>query len=163
MTVLIGYALIALIVAGVLFYAAVALLPAGLSMKSESDRRPFDLPSDRLIEHADLERVRIPVALRGYRFAETDDLIDRLTAEITVRDEEIARLRAAPPASGAESLLSPGEASYSADGSRYSTEPDDAFASPFSTETQLETQLETWTEPPVEPPAATRSEGETDY
>jgi hypothetical protein len=37
--------------------------------------------------------VRIPVGLRGYRFAETDDLIDRLAAEIVVRDEEIARLR----------------------------------------------------------------------
>jgi hypothetical protein len=43
--------------------------------------------------------VRIPVSLRGYRFAETDDLIDRLAAEIVVRDEEIARLRKAVPAS----------------------------------------------------------------
>jgi hypothetical protein len=47
----------------------------------------------------DLDRVRIPVSLRGYRFAETDDLIDRLAAEIVVRDEEIARLRKAGPAS----------------------------------------------------------------
>ena len=47
----------------------------------------------------DLDRVRIPVSLRGYRFAETDDLIDRLAAEIVVRDEEIARLRKAVPAS----------------------------------------------------------------
>jgi hypothetical protein len=92
-TVLIGYALIALIVAAVLFYAAIALLPAGLSMKPESDRRPFELPVGRLLERGDLERVRIPVTLRGYRFAETDDLIDRLTAEIVVRDEEIERLK----------------------------------------------------------------------
>jgi hypothetical protein len=47
----------------------------------------------------DLDRVRIPVSLRGYRFAETDDLIDRLAAEIVVRDEEIARLRKAGPGS----------------------------------------------------------------
>lgn len=93
MIVFIGYALIALIVAGLLFYAVLALLPDGLGVKPEADRRPFVLPDDRRMTPTDLDRVRIPVALRGYRFAETDDLIDRLTAEIVVRDEEIARLR----------------------------------------------------------------------
>jgi hypothetical protein len=92
--VLIGYALIALIVAGVLFYAVVALLPSGLTVRPQSDQRPFELPADRRMVAEDLTALRIPVALRGYRFAETDDLIDRLAAEIVVRDEEIARLRA---------------------------------------------------------------------
>jgi hypothetical protein len=45
----------------------------------------------------DLASVRIPVALRGYRFEETDELIDRLAAELVVRDEEIARLKALDP------------------------------------------------------------------
>ncbi|MDQ1719729.1 MAG: hypothetical protein QOE71_3029 [Pseudonocardiales bacterium] len=95
MTVFIGYALIALIVAAILFYAVVALLPEGVSFKPQADRRPFELPTDRRMVREDLDVVRIPVSLRGYRFAETDDLIDRLAAEIVVRDEEIARLRQA--------------------------------------------------------------------
>ncbi|MCW2523808.1 MAG: cell division initiation protein DivIVA, partial [Frankiales bacterium] len=137
MTVLIGYALIALIVAGVLFYAAVALLPAGLSMKPESDRRPFELPAGRLIERGDLERVRIPVALRGYRFAETDDLIDRLTAEIVVRDEEIARLKAQPglPAGDGPPV--------------YPSEPDDAFFSPAPIEPEPDDAF--FSPAPIEP------------
>lgn len=96
MTVFIGYALLALIVAGLLFYAVVALLPDGPGLKAEADQRPFELPEDRRMVRADLDRVRIPVSLRGYRFAETDDLIDRLAAELVVRDEEIARLRSLP-------------------------------------------------------------------
>jgi hypothetical protein len=90
---LLGYLLLALVVAALLFYGVVALLPGGLSLTPQRDNRPFELPADRRMVRADLDRVRIPVAVRGYRFAETDDLIDRLAAEIVVRDEEIARLR----------------------------------------------------------------------
>ena len=90
---LLGYLLLALVVAAVLFYLVVALLPAGLTRAAGAGRpsasscRPTGgcAPSD-------LDRVRIPVSVRGYRFAETDELIDRLAAEIVVRDEEIARL-----------------------------------------------------------------------
>ena len=95
MSVLIGYVLIAILVAGLLCYGVIALLPEGLSMRPERDRPLFELPPDRRMVRADLDRIRIPVSLRGYRFAETDDLIDRLTAELLVRDEEIERLRAA--------------------------------------------------------------------
>ena len=90
---LLGYLLLALVVAALLFYGVVAMLPGGLSLTPQRDSRPFELPADRRMVRADLERVRIPVSVRGYRFAETDDLIDRLAAEIVVRDEEIARLR----------------------------------------------------------------------
>ena len=92
---LLGYLLLALVVAALLFYGMVALLPGGLSLTPQRDNRPFELPADRRMVRSDLDRVRIPVGVRGYRFAETDDLIDRLAAEIVVRDEEIARLRAA--------------------------------------------------------------------
>jgi hypothetical protein len=91
---LLGYLLIAVIVAALLFYAVVAMLPDGLSVRSERDQPPFELPLDRRLVRSDLDSVRIPVAVRGYRFAETDELIDRLAAEIVLRDEEIARLRA---------------------------------------------------------------------
>jgi len=90
---LIGYLLLALVVAAVLFYLVVALLPAGLGMRPVRDNRPMELPAHRRLRIADLDRVRIPVSLRGYRFAETDELIDRLAAEIQVRDEEIERLK----------------------------------------------------------------------
>lgn len=90
---LLGYLLLALVVAALVFYGVVALLPNGLSLTPQRDNRPFELPADRRMVREDLDRVRIPVGVRGYRFAETDDLIDRLAAEIVVRDEEIARLR----------------------------------------------------------------------
>jgi len=90
---LIGYLLLALVVAAVLFYLVVAFLPAGMSVSPARDDRPLELPANRRMRLADLDRVRIPVSVRGYRFAETDELIDRLAAEIVVRDEEIARLK----------------------------------------------------------------------
>jgi len=90
---LIGYLLLALVVAAVLFYLVVALLPSGLTVTPIRDNRPMELPANRRMRLADLDRLRIPVSLRGYRFRETDELIDRLAAEIQVRDEEIARLR----------------------------------------------------------------------
>jgi len=105
---LLGYLLIAVIVAALLFYAVIALLPDGLSVSSERDERPFELPQDRRMMPVDLDNLRIPVAIRGYRFAETDELIDRLAAELLLRDEEIVRLRdkdearTGPPASGAQ-------------------------------------------------------------
>lgn len=95
---LLGYLLLALVVAVLVFYAMVALLPNGLSLAPQRDNRPFELPADRRMVREDLDRVRIPIGVRGYRFAETDDLIDRLAAEIVVRDEEIARLRSLAPA-----------------------------------------------------------------
>ncbi|MCW2539867.1 MAG: cell division protein DivIVA [Frankiales bacterium] len=91
---LLAYLLIAAVVAAVLFYCVVALLPDGPPFQATRDDRPFELPADRRMAGEDLRSLRIPVALRGYRFAETDALIDRLGAEIVVRDQELARLRA---------------------------------------------------------------------
>ncbi len=90
---LIGYLLLALVVAAVLFYLVVALLPSGLMVTPIRDNRPVELPTNRRLRISDLDRIRIPVSLRGYRFAETDELIDRLAAEIQIRDEEIELLR----------------------------------------------------------------------
>jgi hypothetical protein len=90
---LLGYLLIAAVVAAVLFYCVIALLPDGPPFQATRDDRPFELPADRRMVGADVDSLRIPVALRGYRFAETDALIDRLGAEIAVRDQELARLR----------------------------------------------------------------------
>ena len=93
MTSLIIYGFIALIAVGVLFALAVMLLPPGEQIAPPApDVKPWEL-SERPMEAKDVMEVKLPVALRGYRFAETDALLDRLTEELHRRDDEIARLR----------------------------------------------------------------------
>ena len=115
---LVLYALAAIVVAAVLFAVAVRFLPAGEQIApAVRDEAPWELPAGRSLAPDDIDSVRLPVALRGYRFAETDVLLDRLAGELRARDEEIARLRGEPapvtePASGgahpAETALSSG-------------------------------------------------------
>jgi hypothetical protein len=93
------YGLLAVLLAGGLFLAATQLLPAGEQIAPPlRDEPPWELPADRTLLADDVDAVRLPVALRGYRFAETDTLLDRLAGELRARDEEIARLRDDPPA-----------------------------------------------------------------
>jgi DivIVA domain-containing protein len=88
------YASLAVFAAAVLFGLAVLLLPAGVQIAPPPRDTPMlvPLPGEALSEQ-DLRAVRLPVALRGYRFAETDVLLDRLASELAARDAEIARLR----------------------------------------------------------------------
>ncbi len=91
---LVLYALLAILVAGGLFLIAARFLPAGEQIAPPlRDEPPWDLPAGRSLQPEDVDSVRLPVALRGYRFAETDTLLDRLASELRARDEEIARLR----------------------------------------------------------------------
>jgi hypothetical protein len=95
---LVLYGLLAVVVAVGLFLLATRFLPAGEQIAPPlRDEPPWDLPPDRNLEAADVDAVRLPVALRGYRFAETDLLLDRLATELRTRDEEIARLRDRAP------------------------------------------------------------------
>ena len=88
------FGLLAVLVAGVLFLAAAYLLPAGEQIAPPIRDEPlWELPSERALRSDDIAGVRLPVALRGYRFAETDLLLDRLGDELRARDEEIARLK----------------------------------------------------------------------
>ena len=92
---LLGFGLLAVLIAAVLFVAAAYLLPSGEQLAPAARDEPlWGLPEDRPIDDADLGSVRLPVALRGYRFAETDLLLDRLAEELRARDEQIARLTA---------------------------------------------------------------------
>jgi DivIVA domain-containing protein len=94
---LILYGFIALLAVGVLFGLAVWLLPAGEQIAPPApDFKPWTL-ADHALSPQDVHDVRLPVALRGYRFAETDTLLDRLTDELRQRDEEISRLRGETP------------------------------------------------------------------
>jgi hypothetical protein len=88
------YGAIAIVVGGVLFFVAARFLPAGEQIAPPLRDEPiWSLPEERPLAAHDVDSVRLPVALRGYRFAETDILLDRLATELRRRDDEIARLR----------------------------------------------------------------------
>ncbi|MFD5627249.1 DivIVA domain-containing protein [Streptomyces sp. NPDC127072] len=59
------------------------------------DRLADPLPLDRPVNRGDVETLRFPIALRGYRMSDVDDVLGRLGAEIGERDARIADLEAA--------------------------------------------------------------------
>ncbi|EFG09074.1 Secreted protein [Streptomyces clavuligerus] len=73
------------------------------------------LPPNRPVGRADVEAVRLPVTLRGYRMADVDDVLSRLGAELAERDARIAELETAlagpgdAPAGPAAASARPGE------------------------------------------------------
>ncbi|MEE1939209.1 DivIVA domain-containing protein [Streptomyces sp. TRM 70361] len=107
-----------LLIALVVVVAAVALVvvgggdgpdrtaTAGLA-DAPPDRTEAWLPPDRPVGRADLEALRLPVAVRGYRMAEVDDVLDRLGAELAERDARIAELEASLAGAQAAALGGP--------------------------------------------------------
>lgn len=72
----------------VLAMGAIAMVASGRggSMAPAYDDRPdLVLPTDRPIGAQDLRTVRFPLALRGYRMSDVDDLLARLATEIEDR------------------------------------------------------------------------------
>ncbi|MEU4654376.1 DivIVA domain-containing protein [Streptomyces sp. NPDC023723] len=53
------------------------------------------LPAERPVNRADVERLRFPLTVRGYRMADVDDALGRLGAELAERDARIAELESA--------------------------------------------------------------------
>jgi DivIVA domain-containing protein len=53
------------------------------------------LPATRPVGRVDVEAVRLPVAVRGYRMTDVDEVLDRLGAELAERDARIAELESA--------------------------------------------------------------------
>ncbi|WP_307544459.1 DivIVA domain-containing protein [Streptomyces sp. V3I8] len=53
------------------------------------------LPPDRPVHRGDVEALRFPLTLRGYRMADVDDALSRVGAELAERDARIADLEAA--------------------------------------------------------------------
>ena len=83
------FAVLAVVVMGVV---AVVATGRGGSMSVAFDDRPDALvPADGPLTAADLRRVRFTTALRGYRAAEVDALLDRLAAELESRGDEPER------------------------------------------------------------------------
>jgi DivIVA domain-containing protein len=50
------------------------------------------LPLNRPVGRADVEALRLPVAPRGYRMADVDEVLGRLAAELAERDARIEEL-----------------------------------------------------------------------
>ncbi|MFD8598480.1 DivIVA domain-containing protein [Kitasatospora sp. NPDC059646] len=101
--------------------ALVALGGGGSLPEAEHDRLTARLPQDRPLSRTDVDDLRLPMALRGYRMDEVDDVLDRLGAELALRDARIAELEAvgavrgsveAAPAASGEPL--PGLESFTA-------------------------------------------------
>ena len=51
-----------------------------------------DLPAEKELTSSDVTNIRLPMAIRGYRMAEVDDVLDRLAAELALRDTRIREL-----------------------------------------------------------------------
>ncbi|HSA50214.1 MAG TPA: DivIVA domain-containing protein [Yinghuangia sp.] len=81
------------VVTGVVFVVAAVVLGAGGSLPDAHQDRPDLSPApDRPLTVEDIDRVRFPVVLRGYRMSEVDYMLDRLSAELSARDARIMDL-----------------------------------------------------------------------
>jgi hypothetical protein len=129
------YGLLAIVIMGALFLVAVNLLPAGEQIApSVRDEAPWDLPMSRPLDAADVASIRLPVALRGYRFAETDVLLDRLGEELRARDAEIARLHGTPVVDDSFAPIAGADAAPNHEPVRFDKADEDAPADPASDE-----------------------------
>ena len=74
-------------VSGLLYLVITVVFgPGGERSTAEPDSVPMDVPQGRILNADDLEKVRLPVAFRGYRMAEVDALLDRIGDELAIRD-----------------------------------------------------------------------------
>lgn len=89
-----------LAVAMVVVVAAVTLAVVGGAENEVLPEAPPEhvvdpLPLTRPVTRADVETLRLPLAPRGYRMTDVDDVLDRLAAELAERDARIAELESA--------------------------------------------------------------------
>lgn len=66
------------------------------------------LPPDRPLRRADVEAVRFPMTVRGYRMVDVDEALDRIAAELAERDARIAELETALAGAQATAVGGPG-------------------------------------------------------
>ncbi|SHK72445.1 DivIVA domain-containing protein [Actinacidiphila paucisporea] len=84
-----------MLIALVAVVAAVALAVLGEGgplRDAGTDRLDDRLPADRPLIRSDIDAVRLPTAVRGYRMLDVDEVLDRLGAELAERDARIAEL-----------------------------------------------------------------------
>ncbi|MEV6753780.1 DivIVA domain-containing protein [Streptomyces sp. NPDC051214] len=73
-----------------------------------AERFTDPLPPDRALRRADVEALRFPLTVRGYRMADVDDALGRVAAELAERDAHIAELEAALAGAQATAVGGPG-------------------------------------------------------
>ncbi|MGW1812558.1 DivIVA domain-containing protein [Streptomyces sp. NPDC002125] len=73
----------------------------------EPERLTDPLPANRPLGRADIEAMRLPMAVRGYRMADVDEALDRLAAELAERDAHIAELESALAGAQATAVTGP--------------------------------------------------------
>jgi DivIVA domain-containing protein len=61
--------------------------------EQEPDDVIVKLPQGRPMVASDVETLRLPLAMRGYQMAAVDEVLDRLAAEIALRDAQIRDLQ----------------------------------------------------------------------
>lgn len=95
----------------VVVVAAVAMVAVGRGdglAPAVPDRPDVELPTDRPLDAADLDQLKLSVVVRGYRMDEVDALLARLGAEMQDRDAHGDTRRDAPrpvpPVPGATAL-----------------------------------------------------------
>lgn len=82
--------------------AMVASGRGGSMPPAHHDRPDPGLPADRPVGPEDLRRVRFPLALRGYRMSDVDELLARLAREMEEETEERRGRDAGGPDSSGE-------------------------------------------------------------
>ncbi|MER6140778.1 DivIVA domain-containing protein [Streptomyces sparsogenes] len=103
------FLLIALVVVvGAVTLAVVGGGDGGALAEAPPDRLDDALPADRPLGRADVEALRLPMTVRGYRMADVDDVLGRLGAELAERDARIAELETALAGAQASAHGGPG-------------------------------------------------------
>jgi DivIVA domain-containing protein len=93
-----GEVAIALVVLAMAIVAAAAAFGAstrGRMSSADPDVPPVALPEDRWAIGSDLDRTRFGVGMRGYRMAQVDEVLDRVSRDLVQREDYIADLATA--------------------------------------------------------------------
>ncbi|WP_371527362.1 DivIVA domain-containing protein [Streptomyces sp. NBC_01283] len=102
-----------LVIALVVVVGAVTLAVVGGGERAAlpdvaAERFVDPLPPDRALRRADVEALRFPLTVRGYRMMDVDEALGRLAAELAERDAHIAELEAALAGAQATAVGGPG-------------------------------------------------------
>ncbi|MFF3980963.1 cell division protein DivIVA [Streptomyces sp. NPDC001828] len=100
---------------------------AAVLSDAEPEHLVDPLPEHRPVARADVEALRIPVVLRGYRMADVDDVLSRLGAELAERDARIAELQSAAGPAARERRAPAGPPASAQPGPAAPDTRDDAF------------------------------------
>lgn len=83
------------VVVGAVTLSVVGGGESGALPEMPPERLQDPLPLDRPVHRGDVEALRFPLTMRGYRMADVDDALGRLGAELAERDARISDLEAA--------------------------------------------------------------------